>query len=195
MKLTVLASLAMLVAIAGGCGGGDEGVTPAATQTTSSTGDVPFDLAFIDAMVPHHEAAIEMAREAKDAGLSQPELVQIADNIVATQQREIDKMLEWRQTWFGSGEPGPEATALETLGLSSAEAGMEQHGMELSTADDVDQVFAEMMIAHHEGALRMAQLANERASHAELRDLAGEIVAAQQAEIDVMDEHAGAMHE
>ncbi len=36
---------------------------------------VPFDRAFIDGMVPHHEGAIEMAKEAKAAGLSEPALV------------------------------------------------------------------------------------------------------------------------
>jgi uncharacterized protein (DUF305 family) len=48
-------------------------------------------------MVPHHQAAIEMAREAKQARLSQPELISIADDIIATQQAEIDQMLAWRE--------------------------------------------------------------------------------------------------
>jgi uncharacterized protein (DUF305 family) len=157
-NLTVL-----LVAVAlgaAGCGGTDEGAAPAGQETVAA-GQVPFDRAFIDAMVPHHEAAIEMAREALDAGLSQPELINIADNIIATQQSEIDQMLEWREQWFGSKEPGSEEGALETLGVSAAEAGMEHGAMDLSMAEDVDQAFAEMMIDHHEGAIRMARLAEE----------------------------------
>jgi uncharacterized protein (DUF305 family) len=188
-KLAVLLTAVALGAA--GCGGNDEGAAPAGgDQETVATGQVPFDRAFIDAMVPHHEAAIEMAREAKEAGLTQPELVKIADNIIATQQSEIDQMLDWREQWFGSNQPGSEEAALETLGVSAAEAGMEHGAMDLSIAEDVDQAFAEMMIDHHEGAIRMGRLAEQRADHDEIRNLAGEIIAAQQREIDIMREHA-----
>ncbi|MBA3244032.1 MAG: DUF305 domain-containing protein [Actinobacteria bacterium] len=148
---------------------------------------MPFDRAFIDAMVPHHQSAIEMATAAKEDGLAQPELVEIADDIIATQQTEIDQMLDWREQWFGSKERQPAAAALEALGLSAAEAGME-HGAEgFATADNVDQAFAGMMIGHHTGAIRMAELAQEKADHDEIKTLAGEIIASQQREIDVME--------
>ena len=64
------------------------------------------------------------------------------------------------------------------------------HAGELSEADDVDAAFAAMMIAHHEGAIRMAKLAEERAGHDEIKQLARNIIAAQQREIEVMEEHA-----
>ena len=127
-------------------------------QPTVASGQAPFDRAFIDSMVPHHQAAIEMADAAKEAGITQPELIKIADDIIATQQVEIDQMLEWRQQWFGSKGREPEAAALEVLGLTAAEAGMEHDSMDLATADDVDQAFAGMMIGHHVGAIRMAKL-------------------------------------
>lgn len=63
-----------------------------------------------------------------------------------------------------------------------------------STAEDVDQAFAEMMIGHHEGGVRMAQLGEERAGHEEIKELAGKIIAAQQREIDVMEKHAEGIH-
>jgi uncharacterized protein (DUF305 family) len=192
-KLAVL--LAAVALGAAGCGGNGEGATPpGAGQQTVAPGQVPFDRAFIDAMVPHHRAAIEMAQEALDAGLTQPELINIADAIVTAQQIEIDQMLAWRDQWYGSKEPGSEEAALETLGLSAGEAGMEHGAIDLSMAEDVDQAFAEMMVAHHEGAIRMARLAEEKAGHEEVKNLAGEIVAAQQREIDVMKEHAEGMH-
>jgi uncharacterized protein (DUF305 family) len=185
-KLIVL--LAAVALGAAGCGG-NEGAAPAG-QETVATSQVPFDRAFIDAVVPHHEAAIEMTQEALDAGLTQPELINIADNIIATQRSEIDQMLEWREQWFGSNEPGSEESALEALGVSAAEAGMEHGSMDLSMAEDVDQAFAEMMIDHHEGAIRMARLAEERAGHDEIKELAEDIIAAQQSEIEIMRTHA-----
>jgi uncharacterized protein (DUF305 family) len=185
MKKLAFLLLALVALGVAGCGGGDDS-EGADEQPTAASGQVPFDRAFIDAMVPHHQAAIEMANEAKEAGLAAPELIKIADDIIASQQAEIDQMLEWRHQWFGSKEREPEAAALQVLGLSAAEAGMEHGGVDLSTVPDVDQAFAGMMIGHHTGAIRMAELAKERADHDELKTLADDIIAAQQREIDVM---------
>src|SRR6266545_7498274 len=193
-KLVLALLLAALGLAVAGCGGRD-GKPAAEGEETVATGQVPFDRAFIDAMVPHHQSAIGMAREAKQAGLAEPDLLEIANNIIATQQAEIDQMLDWRSEWFGSSTREAEETALEALGLTASEAGMEHHGMDLSTADDVDQTFAEMMVAHHEGAIRMAELAKQRAGRDEIKTLAGQIIAAQRREIDVMEKHAGGMHE
>jgi uncharacterized protein (DUF305 family) len=185
-KLAALLFAAVALGITG-CGGDDDGAD-------SAGGATPFDRAFIDAMVPHHQAAIEMATEAKQAGLGQPDLISIADDIVATQQAEIDQMLAWRERWFGSAEPEPQEAALEVLGLTPAEAGMEHGGVDLASVDDVDQTFAGMMIGHHIGAIRMAELAGEEADHDEVKELAGDIIAAQQREIDIMEKHAVGGH-
>jgi uncharacterized protein (DUF305 family) len=185
-KLTFLLLAVAALSVAG-CGGEDDSDQGAAEQPTVASGQVPFDRAFIDAMVPHHQAAIKMANEAKEAGLSEPELIKIADDIIVTQQAEIDQMLEWRGQWFGSEEREPETAALEVLGLSPAEAGMEHSATALATAEDVNQAFAGMMIGHHTGAIRMAELAMEKAGHDELKTLAGDIIASQQREIDIIE--------
>jgi uncharacterized protein (DUF305 family) len=184
LKLAFLLFAVVALGVAG-CGG-DDSERAADEQPTVASGQVPFDRAFIDAMVPHHQAAIEMATEAKEAGLDQPELIKIADDIIATQQAEIDQMLEWREQWFGSKERARSRGA-RVLGLSAAEAGMDHGAMDLATVDDVDQAFAGMMIGHHVGAIRMARLAKEKAGHDEVKTLAGNIIAAQQREIDVME--------
>jgi uncharacterized protein (DUF305 family) len=61
----------------------------------------PFDIAFIDAMIPHHQSAIEAARAAETRA-QRPEIQQLARVIIADQQREIDLMRQWRQAW-GAG--------------------------------------------------------------------------------------------
>jgi uncharacterized protein (DUF305 family) len=88
----------------------------------------------------------------------------------------------------------PEESALDVLGLSAAEAGMEHTATDLATADDVDQAFAGMMIGHHTGAIRMATLAEEKAGHDEVKQLAADIIATQQREIDVLERHATGGH-
>jgi uncharacterized protein (DUF305 family) len=54
------------------------------------------------------------------------------------------------------------------------------------TGDDYDMAFIEMMIAHHEGAIDMAELSAERAKHEEIKQLSQEIISAQEKEISNM---------
>ncbi len=177
-----IVAIAIIVALAA-CGG-DEGSTAAGSTPTGAD----FDRAFIDAMVPHHEGAIEMAVAAKEAGLSVLELVELADAIIATQQVEIDQMQEWRAEWFGSSEIDPMGG--DALGLDEDQMGMSHDADALRTSGDVDTDFAQMMLTHHEGAIAMARLADGNAEHEEVQELARAIIAAQEAEIEVLREHA-----
>ena len=186
------AALAVLALTVAGCGGGESSDDAGPPDSPSAGGAVPFDRAFIDGMVPHHEEAIAMAEAAKAAGLSEPELVRIADAIIATQHAEIDRMRAWREAWFGSAEIDPNGA--ETLGLSMDEMGMQHDAADLSDADDIDATFASMMIDHHNGAIAMAELARSRGQHAEIRSLAAEIIEAQQGEVATMREHAAVHH-
>jgi uncharacterized protein (DUF305 family) len=188
LRATLAASVLAATLVLAACGGGSE----SGSGSGSSPEGADFDRAFIDAMVPHHESAIAMAREAKDAGLSQVDLVEIADDILASQQAEIDQMTRWRAEWFGSAEIDPDGAA--ALGLSESEMGMQHDADALRDSTDVDTDFAQMMIPHHEGAIAMAKLTADRAQHDELRDLAEAIISAQEREIDVMRAHAGGMH-
>ncbi|MGV3615149.1 MAG: DUF305 domain-containing protein [Fimbriimonas sp.] len=49
-----------------------------------------------------------------------------------------------------------------------------------------DRKFIELMIEHHEGAVEMAELAREKAAHAEIRDMSDDIIEAQTREIEQM---------
>jgi uncharacterized protein (DUF305 family) len=51
------------------------------------------------------------------------------------------------------------------------------------TGDDFDKAFIEMMIAHHEGAVDMAELVPSRAKHDEIKTLGDAIITAQTKEI------------
>lgn len=162
----------------------DGSTMPASEMPTTES----FDRAFIDAMVPHHESALAMAQEAKDAGLAEPELVAIADAILATQQAEIDQMKSWRQDWFGSSEIDPDGA--DELGMSMEDMGMTGDSAALAEAEDVDAAFASAMIAHHQGAVAMAELALDRSERPEIRELAQAIVDAQTDEIERMRPYA-----
>jgi uncharacterized protein (DUF305 family) len=61
--------------------------------------DVEYDLRFLEAMIPHHEAAVIMAKDLAEK-TQRPELQKIAQDILASQQAEIDQMKQWRQQWY-----------------------------------------------------------------------------------------------
>lgn len=178
-------AMGAIVLLLSACGGGDSGSDASAMPS----GD-EFDRAFIDAMVPHHQSAIAMATAAKEAGLSQPDLVKVADDILATQQLEINQMKDWRGEWFGSSTIDPDGG--DSLGLSESQMGMDmEHDVgTLENSTNIDTDFAQMMVTHHQGAITMAKLAEENAEHDELKDLAKEIISVQEREIDVMSPHA-----
>ena len=54
-------------------------------------------------------------------------------------------------------------------------------------APRLEAVFLSMMIPHHEVAISMARLVPDRAAHQELKDLAGQIISSQSAEIGQMN--------
>ncbi len=61
--------------------------------------DDQFDLRFINAMIPHHQGALEMAQQALES--DRPEIRTMAQAILDGQQPEIDQMMQWRKAWYG----------------------------------------------------------------------------------------------
>lgn len=69
------------------------------TMEIESDPQKPFDLRFIEAMISHHEGAIQMATEARDTAVH-AELKTLAANIIAAQESEIAQMEQWKREWF-----------------------------------------------------------------------------------------------
>jgi uncharacterized protein (DUF305 family) len=61
-------------------------------------GTQPYDIRFIDAMIPHHEGAIAMAKEALQKA-EKPEIKTLAEAIIQAQTAEIEQMKQWRTAW------------------------------------------------------------------------------------------------
>ncbi len=62
--------------------------------------DAKFDLRFLEGMIPHHEGAVIMAQDLLKKS-KRPEMQKLAKNIIASQQKEIDLMKQWRKQWYG----------------------------------------------------------------------------------------------
>lgn len=155
---------------------------PAGGPTQSTTASFTIvDSMFSQMMIPHHAQAVEMADLVPDR-TDNPEVLTLAAEIKGAQQPEIDQMTGWLEEWGVD-------TGID-LADHADHAGME--GMltdaqlqELSEADgpEFDRLWLEGMIAHHEGAVVMAETALSAGVHRPTLQLAEAIIRAQEAEI------------
>lgn len=93
----------LVVSIAATWSDDDSGSTSDMTMTQMSDeladqdGD-EFDAAFIDAMIEHHEGAIEMAELAASRA-EHDEVKQLSRDVIRAQAQEIAQMQDWRHEW------------------------------------------------------------------------------------------------
>lgn len=153
--------------------------------------DANFDLRFIDAMAPHHQGAVEMAKEAQQKS-KRPEIKKLADNIIKSQNQEITQMKQWRQAWYPKAGDKPMAYNSQMghmMEMSSDQMKTMMMSQDLGAADaEFDLRFIDAMIPHHEGAVTMAQDALSKSKRPEIKKLAQEIVKAQDIEIKQMQQ-------
>lgn len=95
----------LVSACSGPTGTGAPAASPSAQAgmahgSMTATSAAPFDARFIDAMIMHHQGAIDMARQAQQQA-EHAEIKRLAEQIIATQQAEIEQMQQWRQEWYG----------------------------------------------------------------------------------------------
>jgi uncharacterized protein (DUF305 family) len=150
------------------------------------------DVTFAQQMIPHHEQAVEMAKLA-DGRASDTEIKTLAADIEKAQDPEISTMNGWLTSW---GKPRPTAGSdmgdmpgMDHSGGGHMAGMMSDKDMsELKAAKGTpfDKKFAELMIAHHEGALAMAKDEQKNGKNADAKKLAGNIVKGQTAEITKM---------
>jgi uncharacterized protein (DUF305 family) len=153
--------------------------TDDASEMLMENGDYS-DERFIDAMVPHHQGAIEMAQVALE-NAEHPEILALTEEIVAAQETEIEQLKAIKQEQFGTSEVSMDMSAEEMEGM-----GMAMDPQELATQEPFDKAFIDNMIPHHESAIAMAQVVLEESENPEIREIAGAIVDAQEREIEQM---------
>jgi uncharacterized protein (DUF305 family) len=153
--------------------------------------DGNYELRFIDAMSVHHQGAVMMAKEAQQKS-NRPEIKQLADNIIQDQNQEINQMTQWRQAWYPQANKQPVAYGGAEKSVAPMSEQQRQSMMmsgDMGAADtEFDLRFINGMIAHHEGALTMAEDALRKSKRPEIKKLAQDIIAAQKAEIETMQQ-------
>jgi uncharacterized protein (DUF305 family) len=138
------------------------------------------DERFIDAMVPHHQGAVEMAQVALE-NAEHDEIVQLSESIISTQQAEIEELKSSKRDEFGTSRIPMEMSPkqMESMGTMT-------EPQELADKEPFDKAFIDAMIPHHQSAIEMARVAVQRSENPQIKHLAGHIISAQQAEIEQM---------
>lgn len=178
-RAVVPVALALLAALATSACGGDE---PSAqtSQAAEATGN-GVDRAFIAEMVPHHASAVEMAKVASERA-ERPEIKQLAKDIIASQNAEITTMARIDKGLAAGGvKPGELGMAMHEMKSADMDAEM------LRDARPFEREFIDMMVPHHQDAIRMARTELEKGQSGELKQVAKDIVAAQAKEIREMN--------
>lgn len=148
------------------------------------------DVMFVGLMIPHHEEAVEMsdlllAKEGVD-----DEVVELAEAIKAAQEPEIEQMQAWLDEW--ESMPAEGMGGMDHSGDGGmGGAGMSEEDMDAladASGAEANDLFLELMIEHHEGAIEMAQDELDEGQHPDVLELARAIVDSQSAEIELMRE-------
>lgn len=193
----VLAVTAALTLTA--CGDDDEDSTaspsaPPSTSTSAASSQHDThnsaDIAFLQGMIPHHQQAVEMSQLAETRAASD-QVKALARQIDAAQEPEIQTMTVLLQQ-FGAVVPAAEDHAdmghggTDHGGMSGMMSASQMQQLEAATGADYDRLFLQMMIEHHRGAITMSQTELRDGQSVEARQLAQQIIDAQQQEITTM---------
>lgn len=200
----VLAAVAAPALVLGGCGSDDAGMRnmDKGNRSTNSTtvavenADIPSDAAFNRAdvdfaqqMIRHHTQAIEMADMAIKRAQA-PEVKNLAERIRAAQGPEIEQLKSWLRDW-GQAVLEGKMSMKSGMGGMSMEGMMTQQqmdGMAATSGAEFDQMFLEMMIVHHKGAVAMAKDQVDNGKFKPAIDMAQSIINGQSAEIQEMEQ-------
>ena len=138
------------------------------------------DIMFAQMMIPHHEQALLMSGFAETRS-SNEEVKKLARQIYAEQEPEIAQMKLWLEKTNSSIDMGHD------MGMNGMLTDSEIEAMKSATGKAFDRLFLEGMIAHHEGAIHMAEMIVD-SDNAEAKKLGQSIQVTQQREIDLMKE-------
>ena len=179
-KYAALVILLISALVSTACSSDSEPATNAGDEHNAA------DVTFATGMIPHHQQAIEMADMALEQA-QDPQVVELATQIKAAQQPEIDQLTEWLTAW---DEPVPSDSAgahsgHDMSGMMSAE---DMQMLQQASGTEFDTMWLEMMIEHHKGAVEMAQTEQSEGEYSDAVEMAEQIITSQQEEIDQMEQ-------
>lgn len=168
-----------------------DGSSPAAAEEGTSTEFNDADVMFAQMMIPHHEQAVSMSDMILKKDGIDPEVTELAEQIKAAQQPEIDTMTQWLTDWGrvrSEGDGEMEHEDGKDHGGDGMMTPAEMENLDYADAEEGQKLFLTGMIMHHEGAVAMAQTEKAEGSNPDAIELAEAVISAQQEEIVVMQD-------
>ncbi|MGB3325200.1 MAG: DUF305 domain-containing protein [Mycolicibacterium fortuitum] len=165
------------------------------------------DVMFAQHMIPHHQQAVEMSDVLLAKQGIDPRVSELATQIKGAQAPEIEQMQGWLKQW--GNPPMPSMSQMPQQGHGDMGHANMGHGdmpamqgmvseadmTALRNAQGVEaaKLYLTHMIAHHEGAITMAQDEIKDGQYAAAVEMAHAIVKTQQQEIDTMRQILGSL--
>ncbi len=204
MNVLIAATVAATFLLTGCAMSMSSAQTPASASSGSgavvATGS-DADITFAQLMISHHGQAVEMADMALQQATS-AEVTDLATQIKAAQDPEIGQMRGWLQQWgapeqmdgmdgmdhgdMGHGDSGSGDSGGQSAGGMMTDEDM--GALRDASGADFDRMWLTMMIAHHEGAIKMAEQVKAQSTTPDVIALADAIVAGQKKEIETMQQ-------
>ncbi|MFI1465332.1 DUF305 domain-containing protein [Nocardia carnea] len=195
VPLLIIGAIALLVA------GFGAGVLLAPDTTGDASPAGPVDIGFAQDMSAHHAQAVEMSGIALN-GSTDPDIRRLAFDILTTQQGQIGRMQGWLQmwdapasatgghmTWMPQEEHGGDGHDHSGAGMA-AMPGMattdELRQLRAARGAQLDTLFLQLMLRHHQGGVPMLEYGAEHAETTEITTLAGQMLPAQEGESRLM---------
>ena len=190
---TLAAAAAALTLTLAGCS--------ASESSTDGNAYNDADVDFASDMIQHHAQALQMVDLTLGRKLD-AEVVTLTEQIRTAQAPEIEKMADWLEDW---DQPVPETSRDhanahaqehgESVEMDTDMPGMlsakELESLEGASGPEFQNMWLEMMIEHHEGAVEMAEAQVEEGSNAKAVALAEDIISTQEREISTMQDLLG----
>ena len=124
------------------------------------------DVAFVRALIPHHEQGITLARQVAE----NPGTRTLAEAIIVTQQDEVVRMTAWLAAWNEAAPPS----------ISAAPAARDPS----STPGMNDTRSIDALIAHQLGAVKLAQAEQANGTNPSALAFARQVIESRTGQID-----------
>jgi uncharacterized protein (DUF305 family) len=167
------------------------------------------DVAFATDMIEHHAQAIQMANYTIGRDGVDPRIAELAEEIRVSQTHEIDTMSGWLRAWdepvpetgFATGDShshaedsggsmgSPDGAHADMPGMMAAE---DMQALADAPAEKFDAMWLQMMVEHHRGAIRMAQMVQDDGKAEDVAHLAAHIETVQRGEVKNLRRWLGA---
>ena len=133
---------------------------PQAASNIADTSYIKADVKFLQGMIIHHQQAVLMSSMA-DKRTNNKTIVDLAKRIDVSQEDEINFMESWL---YDRGENTNMPHHNMGMGMAGMATPKQLEDLKNTKATDFDRLFLQLMIAHHDGALKMVK---------ELREFSG----------------------